>query len=78
MAQNISVREMKSTDWDGHTTQNPLVNKSLDALLEVFNPQQLARRWDKQHVNLTDECGAHVSQYLAHLDKGVLWALKSK
>jgi hypothetical protein len=78
MAHNVSVREMKSADWDGHSTETPLVNESLDALLEVFNPQKLARRWSNQQVNLTDECRAHVNEYLTHLNKGVLWALKSK
>ncbi|GFG29906.1 hypothetical protein Cfor_09924 [Coptotermes formosanus] len=76
MAHNVSVREMKSADWDGHSTETPLVNESLDALLEVFNPQKLARRWSNQQVNLTDECRAHVNEYLTHLNKGVLWALK--
>jgi hypothetical protein len=76
--QNVSIREMKSTDWDSQTTETPLVNSSLDTLLEVFNPQHLVRRWNSQHANITDECSAHMNQYLTHLDKGVLWALKSE
>jgi hypothetical protein len=75
---NVSIREMKSTDWGGHTMETPLFNSSLDTLLQVFNPQHLSRRWNSQHVNITDECSAHMHQYLTHLDKGVLWALKSE
>ena len=75
---NVGIREMKSTDWDGQVTETPLANLSLDALLEVFNPQHLARRWNSQHANITDECSAHMNQYLTHLQKGALWALKSE
>jgi len=75
---NVGIREMKSTDWDGHLMETPLVNLSLDTLLEVFNPQHLARRWNSQHANITDECSAHMNHYLTHLEKGVLWALKSE
>lgn len=80
---NISRRGMKSVDWNGDATETPLVNvtgriKSLENLLEVFNPQRLARRWIYPYDNLTNDCGAHMDQYLTHLDKGVLWALKSE
>jgi len=75
---NVGIREMKSTNWDGHVMETSLFNSSLDTLLEVFNPQHLARRWNSQHVNITDECSAHMNQYLTNLEKGVLWALKSE
>jgi hypothetical protein len=75
---NVGIREMKSTYWNDHVMETPLVNISLDTLLEVFNPQHLARRWNSQHANITDECSAHMNEYLTHLDKGVLWALKSE
>jgi len=75
---NVGIREMKSTDWNGHVMETPFVNSSLDTLLEVFNPQHLARRWNSQHANITDECSAHMSQYFTHLANGVLWALKSE
>lgn len=78
IAQPVSVREMKSADWDGNAMETLLANTSLDTLLEVFNPQHLARRWTYQHVNLTDECWAHMNQYLTQLEKGVLWAFKSE
>jgi hypothetical protein len=76
--QNVGIREMKSTDWGGQTMETPLFNSSLETLLEVFNPQHLARRWNSKHANITDECGVHMNQFLTHLDKGVLWALKSE
>jgi hypothetical protein len=80
---NISRRGMRSMDWNGDAMETPLVNatgriKSLESLLEVFNPQRLARRWVYPYDNLTTGCGAHIDQYLTHLDKGVLWALKSE
>jgi hypothetical protein len=80
---NISRRGMKSMDWNGDAMETPLVNitgriKSLENLLEIFNPQRLARRWIYPYDNLTNGCGAHMDQYLTHLDKGVLWALKSE
>ena len=76
--ETVSIREMKSTDWDGHAMETPLVNQSLERLFEVFNPQYLARRWNNQHANITDECSAQMTQYFTHLLKGVLWALKSE
>lgn len=80
---NSSRRGMKSVDWNGDAMETPLVNvtgriKSLENLLEVFNPQSLARRWIHPYDNLTNDCGAHMDHYLSHLDKGVLWALKSE
>jgi hypothetical protein len=78
---NISFRGMKSADWNGDAMEDPLANatgRSLENLLEVFNPRRLARRWKYPYDNLTNGCGAHMDQYLTHLDKGVLWALKSE
>ncbi|PNF31216.1 hypothetical protein B7P43_G14861 [Cryptotermes secundus] len=78
---NSSRRGMKSVDWNGDAMETPLVNvtariKSLENLLEVFNPQRLARRWIYPYDNLTNDCGTHMDQYLSQLGEGVLWALK--
>jgi hypothetical protein len=80
---NISRRGMKSMDWNGDAMETPLANatgrvKSLQNLLEVFDPQRLAHRRIYLYDNLTNDCGAHMDQYLTNLDKGVLWALKSE
>jgi hypothetical protein len=80
---NISSREMKSADWNGDAVQTPVPNAtgridSLENLLEVFNPHRLTHRWIYPYDNVTSSCGAHMDEYLAQLDKGVLWALKSE
>jgi hypothetical protein len=79
---NISSREMKSADWNGDAMP-PVPNAtgridSLENLLEVFNPHRLARQWIYPQDNVTSDCGAHMDEYLTHLDEGVLWALKSE
>lgn len=79
----FSPRGMKSADWNSDEMTAPLANpaggiRSLENLLEVFNPQRLARQWDYPRDNLTKGCGAHVNHYLTHLHKAELWALKSE
>lgn len=79
----LSPRGMKSADWNSDGTVAPPANptgrnRSLEDLFEVFNPQRLTRRWDYPRNNLTKGCEAHVNQYLTHLHKGALWALKSE
>ena len=74
---------MVSADWDSDGMSVPLSNSSgrftsLEALLEVFNPHRLAREWEYPPRDMTAMCGLHVHQYLEHLNKGELWALKSK
>ena len=74
---------MVSADWDSDGMAVPLSNSSgritsLEALLEVFNPQRLARQWEYPPRDMTAMCGLQVHQYLDQLKKGELWALKSK
>ncbi|PSN45167.1 hypothetical protein C0J52_03913 [Blattella germanica] len=74
---------MVSADWDSDGMAVALANASgrftsLEALLDVFNPQRLGRQWDYPRGDMTAMCGLHMHQYLSQLDKGKLWALKGE
>ncbi|KAJ9587036.1 hypothetical protein L9F63_019378, partial [Diploptera punctata] len=73
--------DLLSTEWDSDGMSVPLSNSSgrftsLEALLEVFNPYHVAKQWDIPPRDMTAMCGLQVHQYLEHLNKGTLWALK--
>jgi ABC-type cobalamin transport system ATPase subunit len=79
----LSPRVMKFADWNVDSTTASLASsqgriRSLEGVLEVFNPQRLARRWNYTQNNLTNGCETHVNHYLTHLHNGELWALKSE
>lgn len=72
---------IKSAEWDSDGMAAPLSNTSghfgsLGTLLDVFNPQRLARRWTYPRSDMSDACAADVDVYLSHLDRGKSWALK--
>lgn len=52
--------------------------KLIDDLLDIFNLAQLGSQWSTVREKLSTICARDMTEYFYGLEKGKLWALKSK